>query len=117
MWKDDAALADILRAGRAVREFLAGAKRSTLDSSYEKLSAVIWQLLLIGEAATRLSDEARASFPDTPWKQIIGMRNRLIHAYDRINVDAVWTAAHDDLPGLVEQLERHLRDHPPEPMP
>ena len=63
-----------------------------------------WRISVIGEAVWRLSDEARASFPDIPWGRIAGMRNKLIHEYDHIDFDLVWDTVQSDLPALVAAL-------------
>jgi uncharacterized protein with HEPN domain len=63
------------------------------------------QLLLIGEAANRLSDAFRANHPRIPWPQIVAMRNRLIHEYDKINWRLVWKTATEDVPFLLAELQ------------
>lgn len=60
---------------------------------------------IVGEAATRVSAETRARLPELPWRPAIGMRNRLIHGYDIVDVDTVWGTVVLDLPPLVAQLE------------
>ena len=61
---------------------------------------VIRQLEIIGEASRHLSDELRAQHPDSPWQQIIGLRNRLIHAYFDINLGIIWDIVQADIPPL-----------------
>jgi uncharacterized protein with HEPN domain len=68
--------------------------------------AVIRNLEIIGEAAKKLSPEFRDENPDLPVREAIGMRNLLVHEYDYINVDEVWKVVKEDLPSLIEQLER-----------
>ena len=63
---------------------------------------------IIGEAANRLPAEERSKYPGIEWSQIIGMRNRLIHAYDQVELDIVWQTATVDLPPLIEELQRIL---------
>jgi len=65
---------------------------------------------IIGEAASKLSVETRVRYPDIPWPQIIGMRNRLIHAYFDINLDLMWDTLKEDLPSLIQILERVLQN-------
>ena len=67
---------------------------------------------IIGEAASRISEETRARHPNIPWTQIIGMRNRIVHGYFAIRLDRVWQTVQDDLPPLIAQLEALV---PPEP--
>ena len=59
----------------------------------------------IGEAASRISADTRQAYPEIPWSQIVGMRNRLVHAYFDINLDILWQVVQDDLPALIAQLE------------
>lgn len=68
--------------------------------------AVIRRIEIIGEAASRLSKECHDKFTRIPWKNIINMRNRLIHAYYDINLDTVWSTVAEDLPPLIASLEK-----------
>ena len=61
-----------------------------------------------GEAAIYVTDERRQALPGIPWKNIIGMRNRLIHAYFDINLDILWKTVIEDLPPLIAELEKVL---------
>ena len=67
--------------------------------------AVMRQLEIIGEAARNLSDEIRAEHPDVEWGQIIGMRNRLIHAYFQVDTELIWEIISIDLPLLKREVE------------
>jgi uncharacterized protein with HEPN domain len=68
-------------------------------------------LEIVGEAASQITTETRAELPDLAWREIIGMRNRIIHAYNRVNYDVVWDTVKIDIPVLIAQLEALL---PPE---
>lgn len=70
--------------------------------------AVVRLLEIIGEAAARVSPAGRARLPGIAWPEIIGMRNRLTHAYDRIDLDIVWDVLRDDLPRLAAELRNVL---------
>jgi uncharacterized protein with HEPN domain len=67
-------------------------------------------LEVIGEAARGVSPEFRNSHPDLPWKNMVGMRDRLIHGYYDINLDVVWKTVTEDLPPLISQLEEIIKD-------
>lgn len=64
---------------------------------------------IVGEAANRLSDEVRSQHSEIPWPQIIGMRNRIVHAYDEVDLDLLWDTVTLELPPLIAQLERLLK--------
>lgn len=72
-------------------------------------SAVLHQLTLLGEACKRLSSEFRSANPDVQWRQIAGLRDRLIHGYDSVDLDLVWETLRTSLPTLMEQLAVILR--------
>lgn len=63
---------------------------------------------IVGEAANRLSTDDQLRYPTIPWKEIVGMRNRLVHGYDAIDLDVLWDTVHIDLPPLIDELERIL---------
>jgi uncharacterized protein with HEPN domain len=67
-------------------------------------SAVQYQLLVIGEAVKRLSDTFKSAHVDVPWRQIAGMRDRLIHGYDDVDAQEVWRTARRDVPALLDRL-------------
>jgi len=68
--------------------------------------ALIKEIEILGEAATKISDETRKQFPDIPWKPIIGMRNRLVHVYYDINLKVLWSTANYNVPKLIEEFEK-----------
>ena len=63
---------------------------------------------IIGEAASKVTKECREDLNRIPWANIVGMRNRLIHAYLDINLEILWKTVTEDIPGLIEELERIL---------
>jgi uncharacterized protein with HEPN domain len=63
---------------------------------------------ILGEAETRTPDSVKAQFPDIPWRRITGLRNRLVHAYDTVDIEIVWHILGTDLPVLVAQLDAIL---------
>ena len=87
----------------------------TADLSYETFTqdrlvqdGVIRQLEIIGEACRALSSEFRGQNPDLPWNQIVGLRNRLIHAYVDINLGIIWDIVQADLPPLKSRIRALL---------
>ena len=105
MSSDDAALVDIVKAARLVVSFRGDADKTAFLADQKTQSAVIHQLLVIGEAVKRLSKPFRQRHPGVPWRLIAGMRDKLIHHYDAVDLDEVWKTAHDDVPRLLSMLE------------
>jgi uncharacterized protein with HEPN domain len=88
--KDLVRLKHMLDSTEAILLFAKGKRRTSLDKERLFLSAVLREFEVIGEAAGRISDETKRRFPDMPWKELVGMRNRLIHAYFDIDHDIIW---------------------------
>ena len=74
-----------------------------------RVEACVFNLMQIGELAkTSLSDEAKTLLSSIPWKQLYGMRNRIVHGYSGVNMKIVWDTIQNDLPQLKEELHRHI---------
>ena len=104
--RDRSNLVDILEASRLAGTFIANTTLDEFLVDPMRQSAVIRQLEVIGEATKRLSQECRDEHPDIPWKQMAGMRDILIHAYDHIDMDQVYRAVKNTLPQVVVQISR-----------
>jgi uncharacterized protein with HEPN domain len=102
--RDLTSLQDIVTATELIASFIQGVDSETFDESLLIQSAVVRQIEIIGEATKRLSDELRQRYVDIPWKQMAGMRDILIHAYDSIDPDEVWNVATRDLPRICGQI-------------
>jgi len=105
MWRDDAYLLDILNAARKVCQFTAGVTEEEFEGSELLQSATMRQLGIIGEAARKVSQETRDAHPEIPWSEMIGMRNRLIHEYSRVDLKRVWDTTQNDIPRLITLIE------------
>ena len=70
--------------------------------------ALVRLMEIVGEAATRLSEDFKRRYPDVPWRPITALRNRLIHAYDLVDLDILWTIISQELSPLIGQLESIL---------
>jgi uncharacterized protein with HEPN domain len=90
---------------REALELMQGKSRNDLDSDRLLGLALVRLLEMIGEAANRVSSEYKSTYTSIPWSQIIGLRNRLIHGYDAVDMDILWEVLSRDLPGLVSELE------------
>ena len=82
-----------------------GKTKKDLDADRVLNLALVRLLEVIGEAANRVPPEERARYPQIPWPQIIGLRNRLIHGYDQVDLDIVWEIVKHHLAALVRQLD------------
>ncbi len=111
MNRDSASLLDIVNAAKRVLLFAEGLDKSVLATNEEKQSAILYQVLIIGEATKRLSVEFRSQHLEIPWKDIAGMRDILAHQYDRVNLNTLWDAVQTDIPELLALLQPLL----PEP--
>ncbi|MGD8626658.1 MAG: DUF86 domain-containing protein [Anaerolineae bacterium] len=105
MRRDDAYLLDILIAARRAIEFLADLTWEEFAASDLHQNAVVRTLEIIGEAASRVSQDTRDAHPNIPWPQMIGMRHRLIHEYFHVDLATVWDTVKNDLPPLIALLE------------
>ena len=98
-------LKHMLDSTDAILSFVKGKRRASLDKSRLLVSAIIRELEILGEAAARISEKTRKQFPELPWNKLIGMRNRLIHAYFDVDHNIVWKTAKEDLPTFRDILE------------
>jgi len=103
---DDITLRQILDFSREARNFVLGIDESTFSNDRLRYLAVTRLVSMVGEAATRLSQEKRKQLSQIPWRQIIAMRNVLIHLYHRIDDPALWKILMSDLPQLIEELDK-----------
>ncbi|GAB6039500.1 HepT-like ribonuclease domain-containing protein [Endothiovibrio diazotrophicus] len=102
--RDPATVTDILNAARRIEEATAALDQERFNRDWLVHSAVIRQLEIIGEATKRLSSDYREAHPETPWKQMAGLRDVLIHGYDTIDLEMVWIVAREAIPELIRQL-------------
>jgi len=107
MFEDDIIrIHHILDAAREAVAFSQGRSRADLNSDRQLNLSLVRLLEIIGEAARGISTEFRQDHPELPWRSMVGMRDRLIHGYFDVNLDVVWETVTQDLPSLIEQLEK-----------
>ncbi|MEB3289779.1 MAG: DUF86 domain-containing protein [Leptolyngbya sp.] len=98
----------MLDASQKVVQYVENETQDTLKRD-EKLALALVRLIeIIGEAASRVSPEKQADLPQIPWKEMIGMRNRIVHAYFDIDYNVVWDTATFNIPSLIETLTEVL---------
>ena len=95
-------------AANQAQTFVTGRTRQSIHSGNMLAYAVVRAIEIVGEAASRISQETRDTLPKIEWRAIIGMRNRIVHDYVHINRDIVWDVATNDLPRLIAELENIL---------
>jgi uncharacterized protein with HEPN domain len=105
MSRDSATLLDIVKAARNILEFKQDLDKIAFLDDPKTQSAILHQLIVLGEAVKRLSNEFRSHHPTIPWRLIAGMRDKLIHGYDDVDLDEVWKAAEKDVPQLIQWIE------------
>ena len=91
------------------RSHVEGLTKEEFMADRKTQQAVILNIIVIGEAATKIADESTefaAKHPEIPWKQMRGMRNRMAHGYFEINLDVVWDTVQLSLPELDRQISR-----------
>jgi uncharacterized protein with HEPN domain len=89
-------------------EMAKGHQRQDLETDRQLYLALTHLVEIIGEAAARVSPEGRKRWPAIPWTGVIGLRNRLIHGYDEVDLDILWAIIQTDLPPLIAELRRIL---------
>ena len=104
-------LADMLDAAREAHGYVRHLNREQLNGHRLLQHGLVRCIEVVGEAASRVSDEFRSAHPELPWSKIIGMRNRLVHAYFEIDLDVVWSTTRNELPILMAILEKLLDEY------
>ena len=101
---DKSFLLDMLVAARDAIAYAEGLSYADFEQNREKQRAIFNAVQEIGEAASRISPEFKNAHPAIPWRKIVGMRNRLVHAYFDIELDFVWDTVRNDLPAFAARI-------------
>ena len=101
-------LQDMLEAARRILAYTEGQDYAAFRGDHKTQDAVLRNLEVLGEAAKHIPEEVSAQYPDLPWREMAGTRDRLIHHYFGVNLDVVWGIVELELPGLVAELEAIL---------
>lgn len=114
MSRDKAYVHDIIEAFELAMSYLGSRSLDDLRLDQQKQDAIIRRIEVAGEAAKRLSQALRGSHPRVPWQEMAGMRDVLIHGYDRLDVERIHSTVAVRMPALIDELRR-IRDSLPDP--
>ena len=103
-------LKDILAAIESIEDFIAGMDLDTFQTDDKTTSAVMRKLEIIGEAVKQIPDEMRQKHSQVPWKEMAGMRDKLIHFYFGVDYHLVWRAITERLPQVKQEIEKVLQN-------
>jgi len=103
--EDTVRIRHMLDYARETLALVQGRSRRDLDSDRVFSLALVRLLEIVGEAASRVSQEARLQYSHIPWWQVVNLRNRLIHGYHEVDFDILWQIVIQDLPPLIAELE------------
>ena len=107
--KDETRLRDMLDAAQRAVKFVDGKTREALEEDNMLLGfALVRAIEVVGEAANQVAKETRETIPNIRWREMIGMRNRIVHNYVSVDYDIVWTVATVHLPEMIIELEKAL---------
>jgi len=106
--EDKVRLQHMLDAAIEIQQYVQSSTREDLNHDRKLIHSLVRLFEIIGEAATQVSEKLHNDAPEIPWPVLIGMRNRLIHAYFSINLDVVWSTSTEDIPSLITELKKLL---------
>ena len=114
MSHEKAYLHDIIESFELASSYLGSQTMGELAKDQQTLDAIIRRIEIVGEATKRLADDFRKANPHIPWREMAGMRDIMIHGYDRVDVIRIYTTVKERMPPMIDELKR-LRDSLPDP--
>jgi uncharacterized protein with HEPN domain len=99
-----------LDATTDIENFVANITYEEFIKDRKTLNAVVRSIEIIGEASKQLPDSLKAKYPELPWKEITGMRNKLIHAYFGIDTETIWETIKHNIPALKQTIQKNKKD-------
>ena len=100
----------ILDAAQEIVQYTVGKTRDDLETDRPLQHLLLHNIAIIGEAASKIDTEFRSQYPEFPWPQMIGIRNRVVHAYFDINLNIIWQTATQNLPPIIPLLKKLLEE-------
>jgi len=110
MRRDRAYLKHILEAITNIEKFVEDLTKEGFFENVEKQYAVLRGLEIIGEATKNLSKDLKVKYREIPWREIAGMRDKLIHEYFGVDLELVWVTIEDKLPEFKKQILKILKE-------
>ena len=110
--KDKGRLEHILECIDNIYEFAGNKSFEQIEQDKMCYFAIVYQLVIIGEAANMLSKVFRDTHPLTPWREIVGMRNFIVHGYNVVDKNEVWSVIKNDLQQLRQQIDQYIDEDP-----
>jgi uncharacterized protein with HEPN domain len=108
MQRDLQFLLDMLQSAELVATYTSGCSKDQFVEDIQLQDSVIRRLLVIAEAARRVSEATRQTLPNIAWAEINGMRNRLVHEYDDVNLNIVWDVIQTEIPTTIAILKLYI---------
>ena len=102
-------LKDIVAAMDSIERFIAGMKFETFQADDKTASAVMRKLEIIGEAVKQVPEDVRQKYPHVPWREMAGMRDKLIHFYFGVDYSLVWRAVTERVPEIKREIQQILQ--------
>jgi uncharacterized protein with HEPN domain len=104
-------LLDMLQSAELVMKYIGQSSKAEFIENIQLQDSVIRRLLIVAEAAKRIPATTQQTLPNIAWREINGMRNRLVHEYDAVNFNIIWDVIQSEIPVLIKELKLHI---PPE---
>ncbi len=108
--KDKGRLEDILNSIKLIEEYSVGISFETFVADTMRYYAIMKNVEIVGEAANMLTRDFRETNTELPWREIIGMRNVLVHGYSNISNEQLWSAVTDDIPAIKSVIDKYLNN-------
>ncbi len=103
--KDKKLLQDIFEAIEAIEGYTVDSF-DKFEADSKTQDAILYNLIILGEAANRISEQFRENYPSIPWSSLIGTRNIIVHGYDQVRLQIIWGIMQRDLANLKQELQK-----------